>query len=101
MWIWEGEKRRGTTSDFSYVLKLLLALREQVIWASLVAQWLSCLSMQETQVQSLGWEDTLEKELATHFSILGKFHEQRRLAGYSPWSRKELDMTEQLNNNNR
>ena len=28
------------------------------------------LSMQETQVQSLGWEDPLEKELATHFSIL-------------------------------
>ena len=26
--------------------------------------------MQETRVQSLGWEDTLEKEMATHFSIL-------------------------------
>ena len=26
--------------------------------------------MQDTQVQSLGWEDTLEKETATHFSIL-------------------------------
>jgi len=26
--------------------------------------------MQETQVQSLGWEDPLEKELATHSSIL-------------------------------
>ena len=26
--------------------------------------------MQETQVQSLGWEDPLEKEIATHFSIL-------------------------------
>ena len=25
---------------------------------------------QETQVQSLGWEDTLEKEMATHPSIL-------------------------------
>ena len=30
-----------------------------------------------------------------------KFHGQRRLAGCSPWSRKELDMTEHLNNNNR
>ena len=29
-----------------------------------------CLPMQETQVQSLGWEDPLEKEMATHFSIL-------------------------------
>ena len=27
-------------------------------------------SMQETQVQSLGWEDSLEKEMATHSSIL-------------------------------
>ena len=28
------------------------------------------LAMQETQVQSLGWEDALEKEMATHSSIL-------------------------------
>ena len=27
-------------------------------------------AMQETQVQSLGWEDLLEKGMATHFSIL-------------------------------
>ena len=26
--------------------------------------------MQETQAQPLGWEDPLEKEMATHFSIL-------------------------------
>jgi len=26
--------------------------------------------MQETQVQSLGWEDPLEKEMAAHSSIL-------------------------------
>ena len=26
--------------------------------------------VQETQVQSLGWEDPLEKEIATHFSVL-------------------------------
>ena len=28
------------------------------------------LAIQETQVQSLGWEDLLEKEMATHSSIL-------------------------------
>ena len=39
--------------------------------ASLVAQRLKCLpAMQETWVQSLGWEDPLEKEMATHSSIL-------------------------------
>ena len=27
-------------------------------------------AMQETQVQSLGWENTLEKEMASHSSIL-------------------------------
>ena len=42
------------------------------LWASLVAQIVTHLpAMQETQVQSLGWEDPLEKEIATHSSILG------------------------------
>ena len=36
-----------------------------------MAQTVKCLpTMQETQVQSLGWEDLLEKEMATHSSIL-------------------------------
>ena len=39
--------------------------------ASLVAQRLKRLpGMQETRVQSLGWEDPLEKEMATHSSTL-------------------------------
>ena len=39
--------------------------------ASLVAQMVKRLpAMQETQVRSLGWEDPLEKEMATHSSIL-------------------------------
>ena len=38
---------------------------------SLVAQTVKCLpTMQETGVQSLGWEDLLEKEMAAHSSIL-------------------------------
>ena len=52
-------------------------------------------TVQETQVQSLGLEDPLEKAMATHSSILpGKFHGQRSLSLYSPWSPKELDMTQ-------
>ena len=40
-------------------------------WASLVAQRIKCLpAMQETRVQSLGWENLLEKEMAPHSSIL-------------------------------
>ena len=54
-------------------------------------------AMQETQFQSLGWEDPLEKGTATHSTILaGEFHGQRSMTGYSLWGRKELDMTEQL-----
>ena len=38
---------------------------------SLVAQMVKNLpAMQETQVQSLGWEDLLEEGMATHSSIL-------------------------------
>ena len=40
-------------------------------WTSLVAQMVKRLStMQETWVRSLGWEDPLEKEMATHSSTL-------------------------------
>ena len=52
-------------------------------------------AVQETWVQSLGWEDSLEGEMATHSSILAwRFHGQRSRMGYSPWEPKELDMTE-------
>ena len=66
--------------------------------ASLVAQLVKNLpAMQETLVQSLGWEDPLDKGMATHSSLLAwKIHGQSSLAGYSPWGRKESDMTEQL-----
>ena len=41
------------------------------IWASLVAQLVKNLpAMQETWVQSLGWEDPLEEGMAAHSSIL-------------------------------
>ena len=49
---------------------------------------------QETQVQSLDREDSLEEEMATRSSILpGESHGQRSLVGYSPRGRKESDMT--------
>ena len=49
----------------------------------------------EIWVRSLGQEDPLEEEVATHSVFLpGKSHEQRSLEGYSPWGREELDTTE-------
>ena len=68
------------------------------IWASLIVQSVRNLpAVQETWVQLLGWEDPLEKEMATHFSILAwKSHGHRSLVGCSPWGLKESDTTEQL-----
>ena len=44
---------------------------QSLVRASLVAQMVKKMpEKQETQVQSLGWKDTLEKEMATHSSIL-------------------------------
>ena len=72
-----------------------------IFWASLMAQMVKNLpAVQETQVQSLDREDSLEKKMATHSSIL---------AWEIPWMEepgglqsmgvtKELNTTEQLNN---
>ena len=43
------------------------------------------------------WEDPWRREWQpTTVFLPGEFHEQRSLEGYSPWGRKESDMTEQL-----
>ena len=48
--------------------------------ASLMVQMVkNLLAMQETQVRSLDWEDLMEKEMTTHFSIL---------AWRIPWTEK-------------
>ena len=47
------------------------------------------------QVRSLGWEDPLEQEMATHSSILAwGIPQTEKLAGYRLWGCKESDMTE-------
>ena len=54
-------------------------------------------AMQETWVQSLGWEDPLQKGMVTHPVFWpGEFRGQGSLAGYSPCCHKAPDMTEQL-----
>ena len=50
-------------------------------------------AMQETQIQSLGQEDPLEKGMATPVFLPGEFHGRRRLMGYSPWGLRGLDKT--------
>ena len=69
----------------------------ELVWASLMAQMVKNLpAMQETGVRSLGWEDPLEKEIATHSSILA----WRIPVDRGAWRatvhgvKKELDTTE-------
>ena len=52
--------------------------------------------MQETRVRPLGREDSLEKGMTIHSSILAWRIPQRSLVGYSPWGCKESDTTERL-----
>ena len=55
-------------------------VHQHVFWASLVAQmFMNPPVMQETRVRSLGWEDPLEKGVATHPSTL---------AWRIPWTEK-------------
>ena len=52
------------------------------------------LAVQETWVQSLGREDSLEKGwLPILIFLPGEFLGQRSLAGYSPWGHKESDLS--------
>ena len=53
-------------------------------------------TMQEIWVRILDWEDPLEKGMAIHSSILAWRIPWTEGAwwGYSPWGRKELDVTE-------
>ena len=54
------------------------------------------LAVQETQVQSLGQENPLEKEMATYSSNLAWEIPRTEVLTYSPRGQKELDTTEQL-----
>ena len=57
--------------------------------------------MQETQVQSVSWEDPLEKEMATHSSILAwEVPWTEELGGLQSMGCKESDTTQQLSHKN-
>ena len=64
--IWILSLSQTALNPFSVTLVLC-----NLVWASLVAQTVKSLpAVWETGVQSLGWEEPLEKEMATHSSIL-------------------------------
>ena len=64
----------------------------QYSWASLAQLVKNPPAMREIGVQSLVWEDPLEKGKATQSSILA----WRIPWNYSPWGCDESDMTERL-----
>ena len=54
-------------------------------------QWRTHLPTQETRVWSLGWEDPLEKEIATYSCILAwEIPWTEEPGGYSPWGRRSV-----------
>ena len=73
--------------------------RQLGLFTSLVVQTVKrLLTMRETWVQSLGQEDPLEKEMATHSSTLAWKIPQTEELGrlHSPWGRKKSDTNEWL-----
>ena len=100
---------RDQDDNIIYILFLIILFQYALLYfsfctvykksVSLVAQTVKNLpAMQETWVRSLGWEDSLEKGMATHSCIPAwRTPRTESLVGYSPWGCKELDTTKQLN----
>ena len=72
------EQWTGSNLGKEYV-KAVYCHHAYLAWASLMAQMVKNLpAKQEIQVQFLGWENPLERKMATHSSVLpGKSHGQR------------------------
>ena len=73
--------RKGEVTNESTEIPRIIKDYYEQLWASLVAQMVKSLpAVQETQVRSLGQEDPLKKEMATHSIFLpGKSHGWRSL----------------------
>ena len=72
-------------------LLLVIRLKLGLPGGSVVVKKKSRLPMQETWVWSLGWENPLEEEVATHSSILvWEIRGERSLKGYCPWGCKRV-----------
>ena len=82
----------------SHWIKGLIHYELILTWVLLVAQMAKNLpAMQETQVQSLGWEDPMEKGMATHSSILAwRIPWTEQPGGLQSMGHKESDTTEGL-----
>ena len=85
--LWTEDTHRGTQFRNTEWLPRHPWLKNLI--TSLVQTWKNLLETKETRVQSLGREDPLEKEKATHSGTLAwKIPWAEELAGYSPWGHK-------------
>ena len=86
----------NTGTFVAKVMCLLFIMLSRCVIDSLVAEMVKNLpAMQETQVLSLGWKDSVEKGKATHSSILGLEDSMDRRTWWA--ISMESDMTEILN----
>ena len=78
-----------------FTCRLVHAFKLDGFWFLVVQTVKRLPTMQETQVQSMGREDLLGKEMATHSSILAwKIPWMEEPGSYSLWGCEDLDMTE-------
>ena len=92
---WKEEQNQQNTfskhwKQFWQIQLSFTSLACDLIWSPLNKENLP--ATQETQVQSLGWQQP------TPVLLPGESHGQRSLLGYGLWGGKESDTTEQLNN---
>ena len=72
-------------------MKNIYCLLVLLLGFPMAQQYRTCLPVQEIWVWSLGREDPLEKEMATHTVFLtGESHGERILVGYSSWGHKRV-----------
>ena len=92
MYLNENPKASG------FFLSILFLINLYFLLSSLVAQIVKCLPvMWETQVQSLGQEDPLEKGMAIHSSVfVWRIPWTEEPGGLQSWGCKESDTTERL-----
>ena len=101
-----GLSRQGHGTGGAGVWHLLRVASLNSIWERLCQQRVfhagsesrqsACNAGDTGLIPGSGWSPGIENGKPLQYSCLEKSHGQRSLVGYSPWGRKEFDMTEQL-----
>ena len=99
MWMtWESKYSYDHTQPYIPIILNLALFADEGFHGGSAGEEPDCQCKRCREIgQSLGWEDRLEKEMATHSSILAYKTPQTEGTGrlHSPWSHKESDTTVQ------